>query len=569
MSVWKQIPVADGALTGAGHHSSRRQFIAWLVLGLLLATNVPLHVCMPLASDAVLYDLQARVLLDGGVLYRDVFETNLPGIVWIHAAVRSVVGWSSAALRMVDLAVFAGVVWLFGSMLRRTGLAAGGRVGVACLLSWCYLSVSEWCHCQRDTWMLLPALAALQARIRQSDRMSVGTSRARVLFAWGIVEGLLWAVAFWIKPFVAVPALACFFWTAWCARDARRIAADGAGLLCGGIAAGAAGVLWLYTSSAWPHFLETFLEWNPDYVAGGRARWTADRLYGIGYRLFPWVLLHLAAVPVAIVAIREGLRRFLAGQPQSNRTAQTHAPQPHAARGVQHQATTLLAVFYLAWFAQTLLLQQPFDYIQVPPILLAIGVLATVGSPMWLRPNPRLALVSFVVIAALASPTLKSDRLAAWWTCLTRGSTPGIRDQLAYLRTPDYTALAPVERFLSSRGIRDQELTCYHVHLIHLYPQLGVRPSTRYVGLEALRRLFPKHVAEIDRTVMASRQRYVVTDLVEAGLSVSASQHVNAAAPNELPPAFPQELRREFPWNLPIVFRSGRYLVHAVPPAER
>ena len=68
---------------------------AWGVLALLLAVNVPLFLCMPLTDDTTLYDLQARNLMQGGVMYRDIFEPNLPGVVWVHIAIRSLLGTSS------------------------------------------------------------------------------------------------------------------------------------------------------------------------------------------------------------------------------------------------------------------------------------------------------------------------------------------------------------------------------------------------------------------------------------------------------------------------------------------
>ncbi|HUG91593.1 MAG TPA: hypothetical protein VML55_12200 [Planctomycetaceae bacterium] len=526
---------------------------AWFALCVLLLSSAPLHVAMPLASDAVLYDLQAQTVLAGGVLYRDVFETNLPGIVWLHVAVRSLVGWSSEALRLVDLTIFGGLVWLVTRLLRRCEVSPAARATAAFALFACYLSVSEWCHCQRDTWMLLPALAALGVRLRQAERLAGRRSSSRAIFAWSLVEGLLWAAAFWIKPFVAIPALACFVVSAWRAGRLRSTAFDASGLICGGLAAGAAGILWLHGTGAWPFFLDTFLHWNPDYVAGGRSRWTLDRLYGMGYRLFPWILIHAAAVPLATFMLMRAIRgeRAPASVP-GNR-------DPHAPR----RPPAILSAFYLGWLAQTLALQQPFDYIQIPPILLGVAVLAVSWRRLWPRPLVRLATAAFVVLAAVSSPALKSDRLSGWGDCLTEGSTPRLRDRLAYLRTPSYTELQPVADFLRTQHVGDGDVTCFHVHLIHLYPQLGIRPSTRYVGLEALRRLFPRQRATIDRTVAASGHRFVVADLVEAGLSVAAARRIDAGGPLALPPDFPVSRRAEFPFDLPVVFRSGRYVVLA------
>ncbi len=68
---------------------------------------VPLFLRMPLTNDAQMYDLQVRLLHQGGVLYRDILEPNLPGVVWIQSLVRNAVGWSSEALRAFDLLVLA------------------------------------------------------------------------------------------------------------------------------------------------------------------------------------------------------------------------------------------------------------------------------------------------------------------------------------------------------------------------------------------------------------------------------------------------------------------------------
>ena len=78
----------------------------------LLVSQVPNFLQLTLTPDAVLYDVQARCLLEGGVLYRDVLEPNLPGVVWIHVAVRSVAGWSPEVLRMFDLIVVGCSCWL-------------------------------------------------------------------------------------------------------------------------------------------------------------------------------------------------------------------------------------------------------------------------------------------------------------------------------------------------------------------------------------------------------------------------------------------------------------------------
>ena len=62
---------------------------------------------MPPWNDVTLHDMAVRSMLRGGVHYRDVFDTNLPGIDWAMAGVRLAFGWSYEVLRAVDLVVIA------------------------------------------------------------------------------------------------------------------------------------------------------------------------------------------------------------------------------------------------------------------------------------------------------------------------------------------------------------------------------------------------------------------------------------------------------------------------------
>src|SRR5258707_12879794 len=69
--------------------------LAWAALLGLLALNLPPFLCMALDSDVTLWDLGAWNVLHGGVFYRDTAENNLPGMLWLHLAVRSAFGWRS------------------------------------------------------------------------------------------------------------------------------------------------------------------------------------------------------------------------------------------------------------------------------------------------------------------------------------------------------------------------------------------------------------------------------------------------------------------------------------------
>ena len=70
--------------------------------------------------------------MQGDVLYRDALENNLPGMLWLHVAVRSLLGWSSEVLRLVDLLV----VWPTHSLtasvrVRNRGSGTDGIAGIS------------------------------------------------------------------------------------------------------------------------------------------------------------------------------------------------------------------------------------------------------------------------------------------------------------------------------------------------------------------------------------------------------------------------------------------------------
>ena len=479
---------------------------------LLLFLLGPLFVCMPLNSDTALFDLQAERVLKDGVLYRDIVEPNLPGVVWIHLAVRPLVGWSSEAIRAVDLLTFAGIVFLCMQTLRAP--RAGALFAFTATAF--YLCCNEWCHCQRDTWMLLPAIAAVLVRLR------TGTAEPRPL-KFAVWEGTLWGCAFWIKPHVAVPALFVIAVDALRSQDRSRATKDAAAVVAGGILAALPGIWWLIDSGAWPYFREMMLEWNPEYLAAGRERQSLDRWLMMTYRFHPWWIVHLVAVPLAWRAIRDAI---------SGRAGH-----------VRDRSVSLVAAVYVGWFLQAIILQHAMDYIHAPPIVL--GLLLISAWPWHFDVAPRrVATGAFLCLALLAAPILNLQRLAMWPRCWSEGSSTHVRATLAHGTFPAWQDLSRVVNFLREQRVTDGELTCLNVHSVHVFRELRVQPATRYWCTLILQDLFKRRAASIDAAVRQQTKRFIVTESVESQLTNGGS-------------------RDDFPWTLPVVFESGTYKVHA------
>jgi hypothetical protein len=69
---------------------------------------------------------------------------------------------------------------------------------------------------------------------------------------------------------------------------------------------------------------------------------------------------------------------------------------------------------------------------------------------------------------------------------------------------------------------------------------------------------------QIRREAFESPARFVVSDLVPATYLSPIGPPPPPGPTTELPPDFPKWGKDVYPWNQPVVFRAGRYVVHAV-----
>ncbi|MBC8290253.1 MAG: hypothetical protein H8E37_08045 [Planctomycetes bacterium] len=515
--------------------------MAWLVLA------VPMFLRMPETNDAEMFDLQAWLIADGGVMYRDVLEPNLPGVVWIHLLVRTIGGSSSEALRFFDLLSFGLVMSFAWRLLKMSGASGSNAMWTVLGCSMFYLSTSEWCHCQRDMWMLAPAMAGTWLRLKQRERAESETPGGRLLL-WGILEGLIWGVGIWIKPHVLLVTVAVWLCTLSRKAGLKRTAFDSAGLLVGGLIAGGVGFGWMVSTGAWSHWLDTMQNWNPRYLQAGRENWTFARLKVMVIRFLPWFLLHLAAVPLALKLILQRVagRGAVPADANDNSTA---------------LGSPVLASVYLVWMIHSFLLQHLFDYVHAPGIVLAILVCAAVIARAGNRSGPRLMVMLFGVAVVATSPILKPKSLPIWRQCVSRDRaiSPQLQDQLTHFDNPRRTDLAAISGFLNQQQVSGQDVLIFNSDGVSLYRRLNLKPPSPYAYFFETLIFFPDKRDEVILEAMASEPRFIVLDLVSSLAMSSAEAHaVGPDGEHAPPPAY--RPKKSFPWKYPVVFRAGSWL---------
>jgi hypothetical protein len=560
----RSIPVTSAVIAaknapGAGAVRDGRALalMAWAALAVVLTAGLPIFLSMPVWFDTYHYDICIRTWQRGGVLYRDVFDNNLPGIIWLQAGVRLLVGWRTDAIRLVDLVFFTIDVLLLVRWAPR-----GSRVWTAVAFYAFYLFVPESCPCERDLWMLLPAIVGLTLRRAQVRRLTLGSPTILSVVGLAALEGLCWAAGVWIKPFVFVPGFACWFvgllHVLRQRQDrARLLTADAAGLLAGGALGGTLGLLWLWQSGSWPYFWEIFLNWNRDYAAfTNQVRLSHWGIFLITY--LPWSAVPVVATCLAITTIKHELVDEPAGS----------AP---AGPGL-----ALLAAFFLGWLFQATCLQLPHDYPIVAALIPGLALIAARWRPR--LPSSSLGLTArlclITLMALIWTLAFQMNRIAYWPQCVANGGTPHMQSLLALHKESAYCtdpeSLAPVVEYLRGQGVGDGDVTCMSGCTHPLYLALNLKPSTRFPQVEMTCLFFTKHREEVLAELNASHQRFIVSDLVWTGLTTEEAEETNPADPLALPGEFPDKFALMYPWNEPIVFRSGRYVVQrATGPASR
>jgi hypothetical protein len=171
---------------------------------------------------------------------------------------------------------------------------------------------------------------------------------------------------------------------------------------------------------------------------------------------------------------------------------------------------------------------------------------------------------------AVQNPLTDFQIMQLWPQCWREGGSAELRDKFGHYTDifcgTNWEDLEEVARFLKTLNapLGPGELNCWHDSTHPLYLMLNVEPATRYMHYGTAFGI-RKQTGQIAADVAASRQRYVVSDLMRMTRSYTEAYAPGANGDShQLPRWFPISQRTAFPWNQPIVFRYGRYVVHKV-----
>ncbi len=527
-----------------------RRVLPVALIVLCATVGVPLFLRSPLWCDITLYDLAAKNILSGGVHYRDLFDTNTPGFVWLLSGLRAVVGWSSESLLAVDLLIILGTTLTLCRLVKLAGGTVVNRLWVAAGCAGFYLFSHEMAHAQRDVWLTLPALLAVTLRLQRITRPAHGIARG--VFLPAMAEGAMWAVAVWIKPHFLLVAVCWWLLTAPRLVGARTVgrswwawagvlAADLGGTLLSGGLIGAAGVWYLVASGTWVAFTEVMTVWNVGYLdftlSQMHARW------GFFTWFPPWNFLAPLAVVYALFGVIDARLWAARFRP----TEQGGLLHRIAFRGVwftggmdeQRYARACLGAIYILWVLQGIILQRAYMYVHVTEVMIGLAVWAGFRWNAaalvfgWLFVVQACWVIAPQTMGEAASvndnvrevftphPLFDRRRNAHWPDCFRQSHGveryelyDDLRREVIHPACFNWVELGEVAEYLRGRQVGDEQLVCWHDSPHPLYLMLDVKPGLRFMHVNTATMISPdcyrRVCEEFDDN---TNKRFVVIDL--------------------------------------------------------
>jgi hypothetical protein len=377
--------------------------------------------------DQGIYAVVARTLLEGGAPYQDAWDFKPPMIFFVYGLARGLLGAEVHAIRLLEAASFASLVWAFLILSRRhLGSARPGWIAGLLAVS-AHVQLEFWHTGQPESF---GAVVTAWALVCATFEPAPGDGAERRRWLAGFAAGGLYTVAALLKP----PLGGGFLVSLAFALRGRHAVAGSRGLLSplSAYAAGASAVLagvalFFLAHGAWPELSAALFGFAPRYTA---LSLQAGDLRSLVYRALDTALFHYSAhLPLGIA--------LLLALPPLDVRERRGAAHVAGVCGLQVIGIGLQAKFFSYHFGATV------------PLL---ALLAGWGLwKLWLRvrPRPLVAVATLLALFALADVHLaKPSRsgLPFWQRAQLRlglgtaADSPALRDRLHSL--PDYDAAA-------------------------------------------------------------------------------------------------------------------------------
>ncbi len=220
--------------TGHPPRAARWTRFEWLAVGACVALGA-LRLWTPFTWDQAMFAMGGERVLDGGLLYRDYWDTKQPGIFWFFAAGMRLFGASEAGPHALEVAWFAAFAAALVALARRFFQHRWGAGLAALIVTGFYWAVTEdWHQTQPEGLVAIPMFVSVALALDASRRERGAFPRWLVA---GLAAGVIGAFKLLL---VAIPAVCWLASLARRARDPRPGAARDLAVGVAGLALGLA-----------------------------------------------------------------------------------------------------------------------------------------------------------------------------------------------------------------------------------------------------------------------------------------------------------------------------------------
>ena len=191
-------------VTDANRFMSPARNLLILLLALILIAEVTLALQWRLLEDSPLLHYIAWLANEHDyVIYRDVFETSMPGTFLVHILIGKLFGYGDLAFRLVDLAWLLGLIASSVILLARINIVSAWAASLGYAIA--YIANGPAMAMQRDYLGLLPIVIALI--IASGSRYRIDTR--------AVLVGALFAAAAALKPHLGIGLPVVLIYMAW------------------------------------------------------------------------------------------------------------------------------------------------------------------------------------------------------------------------------------------------------------------------------------------------------------------------------------------------------------------